>query len=85
MLVSRSRRSFYFKNMKYQPSKKFILTVLPLAALVVSLGFGLLPELEEFEARPIPGEITFKNTKPEVSHTTTVSALKRFGWSMDWF
>ena len=85
MLVSRSRRSFYFKNMKYQPSKRFILTVLPLAALVVSLGFGLLPELEEFEARPIPGEITFKNTKPEVSHTTTVSALKRFGWSMDWF
>ena len=71
--------------MKYRPSKSFIVIVLPLAALVVSLGFGLLPELKEFEVRPIPGEITFTNTKPEVSHTTTVSARKRFGWSMEWF
>ncbi|MEO5913487.1 MAG: hypothetical protein ABIS50_04590 [Luteolibacter sp.] len=73
--------------MKYRPSKGFILTVLPLAALVVSFGFGLLPELEEFEARPIPGEITFSHAKPEVSGNTTVSARKitSFRWSMDWF
>jgi hypothetical protein len=39
--------------MKYRPSKGFILTVQPLAALVVSLGFGLLPELKKFEVRPM--------------------------------
>ncbi len=84
-IVPRPLPRLYSTNMEYRPSKRFVLTVLPLAALVVSLGFGLLPELEEFEVRPIPGEITFKNTKPEVSHTSTVSARKRFGWSMDWF
>ncbi|MES2660668.1 MAG: hypothetical protein V4689_18730 [Verrucomicrobiota bacterium] len=73
--------------MKYRPSKGFILTVLPLAALVVSFGFGLLPELEEFEAQPIPGEITFSHAKPEMSGSITVSARKNasFSWSMDWF
>ena len=72
--------------MKYRPSKSFILIVLPLAALVISLGFGLLPELKEFEARPIPGEITFTHAKPQVSQYATVSSQKSasFGWSMDW-
>jgi hypothetical protein len=73
--------------MKYRPSKSFILTALPLAALVVSFGFGLLPELKEFEVRPLPGEITFRSAKPQMSQNTTVSARKSasFGWSMDWF
>ena len=73
--------------MKYRPSKSFIVIVLPLAALVISLGFGLLPELKEFEARPIPGEITFTHAKPQVSQNSTVSSQKSasFGWSMDRF
>ena len=73
--------------MKYRPSKSFIVIVLPLAALVISLGFGLLTELKEFEARPIPGEITFTHAKPQVSKNSTVSSQKSvsFGWSMDWF
>ncbi|MES2437641.1 MAG: hypothetical protein V4584_01155 [Verrucomicrobiota bacterium] len=73
--------------MKYQPSKDFILIILPLGTLVISLGFGLLPELEQIEARPIPGEITFKHSKPETVLTKTVSSRKSsiLSWSMDWF
>ena len=73
--------------MNYRPSKGFVLAVLPLAVLVISLGFGLLPELKEFEVRPIPGEITFSNAKPQISHTTTDSARESasLGWSMNWF
>ncbi|MEO5913488.1 MAG: hypothetical protein ABIS50_04595 [Luteolibacter sp.] len=47
--------------MKYRSSKSFDFTVFPLGALVVSLGFGILPDLEEFEARKVPGEIAFRN------------------------
>lgn len=76
-----------FAMLKYQPSKSFVYIMIPSCVLVAALGFGLLPELEDLEARPIPGEITFKNAKPEMRRTTTVSARTSpsFGWPMDWF
>lgn len=58
--------------MRYRPSRGFILTVLPLAALVVCLGFGLLPELEEIRKPVVPGEISFKHEKPRAIRTATV-------------
>ena len=73
--------------MNYRPSKGFIFTILPLGTLVVSLGFGVLPDLEDFDARPIPGEIVFRNVKPGPSRTTPAIARSGapFQWSLDWF
>ena len=60
--------------------------MLPSCVLVAALGFGLLPELEEFEARPIPGEVTFKNSKPVPAKSATYSISKAFsfGLPLDW-
>lgn len=76
-----------FGIVKYRPSKSFVLIMLPSCVLVAALGFGLLPELAEFKAQAIPGMITFSHAKPQVNHTTTVSARKNasFRWSMEWF
>ena len=72
--------------MEYRPSKRFVLTVLPLAALGVSLGFGLLPELKEFEVRPIPGAITFKSPKPATGRDATISSQRSvpFRLPLEW-
>ena len=73
--------------MIYRPSRNFLFTVLPLTVLVICFGFGILPELKEFENRPIPGEITFRTAKPESRHTTAVSTRKTPSSksAMDWF
>jgi hypothetical protein len=73
--------------MKYRPSRRFTLTVLPSAALVICLGFGIVSGLKKFAIRPIPGEITFRDARPDARRTTTVSTRK-VGSSkspLDWF
>lgn len=57
--------------MKYRPSRGFVLIVLPLAAMVVCLGFGLLPELAEIEKAPVPGELIFRHEKPQAIPAAT--------------
>lgn len=72
--------------MKYRPSKSFVRILIPSCVLVAALGFGLLPELEEFEARPMPGEIAFKNPKPIPARPATysISHAFSFGLPLDW-
>lgn len=69
-----------------RPSKGFLLSVLPLAALVVCFGFGLLPEVDKIETQPVPGEIVFKHEKPQASTGTTVSVKKvaPSDWLTEW-
>jgi hypothetical protein len=78
--------SFYFRNMKYRPSKSFIYLMVIFCPLVIALGFGLLPEVPGFAVRPIPGDITFKHEKPEALRIATVSAGSNatFKWPLDW-
>lgn len=73
--------------MNYRPSKGFILKVLPLAALVLIAGFGLLPQLGNFEVRAIPGEITFLHPTPLPYRPFAVSSPERPSYrrSMEWF
>jgi hypothetical protein len=63
--------------MKYRPSKSFVLTVLPLGALVVFLGSELLTRLDGLKAGFVPGEITFKTDKPAAYKASRVSTP---GW-----
>lgn len=77
----------YFGNMKYRPSKSFVLTVVPLAVLTVGLGYAVLPELENIQAVPVPGEIVFKHPAPVRAGTKPISIrqVASFGWSTAWF
>ncbi|MEO5913486.1 MAG: hypothetical protein ABIS50_04585 [Luteolibacter sp.] len=72
--------------MKYRPSKSFVYLMVTFCPLLVALFFGLLPEVPGFEARPIPGEITFSNQKPTFKATTQVSTHRSAPIHLsDWF
>ncbi|RYD50014.1 MAG: hypothetical protein EOP85_00440 [Verrucomicrobiaceae bacterium] len=69
--------------MKYRPSKGFLWGMVALVPLSAALWLGLLPELEQIEARAVPGDLVFPNTRDAVDHGGSKTQVG-IRWSLGW-